>query len=81
MMYHRNEMRYEKIVTVDGDGKRTSRLLEITSENSKWLVGEEVDKEGDKKDRLCLIDQTTIVRRISYKMNLHYGELETAEEE
>ena len=65
-----------KIQTTDHTGHKATRLLAPQSESSRFLVGEEVDREGARTGRIHVIDVTTVTRRIPMQWNLHYGRLE-----
>ena len=69
--------RYEK-VTSKGfeDASASTRIIRILMEDDRFLTGDVVNKEGDKLDKVWLIDKTTITKRVPMVMNNHYGELE-----
>ena len=56
--------------------RRFSIYLEISKETNLWLMGNELDKYGDNKDHIHLIDKSAITKRVPVDMNLHYGEFE-----
>jgi hypothetical protein len=54
--------------------RRFSMYLEISKETEDWLTGSELDKFGDRKDHVHLIDKSAITKRVPVSMDLHYGE-------
>jgi len=64
-------------VRISPAGKaRFTIYLDIIRETDLWLTGRELDKTGDRTDKLHLIDKEAIVKRTPVTMNLHYGEFE-----
>ncbi len=51
-------------------------LVEVVSESDRFLVGYEVNRDGELDERLHLIEKSLIRRRTPMRMNLHYGWLE-----
>jgi len=70
-------MAIERIRIAPAGKSRITIYLEISKETNLWLTGNELDKTGDKMDRVHLIDKEAIVKRTPVEMNLHYGELQT----
>ena len=56
--------------------RRSSIYIEIRRETDEWISGMELTKDGDRTDKLHLIDKSAITKRMPVKMNLHYGILE-----
>ena len=70
-------MAIERIRIAPAGKSRITIYLQISKETDLWLSGSELDKTGDKMDRVHLIDKAAIVMRTPVTMNLHYGELQT----
>jgi len=70
-------MAIERIRIAPAGKSRITIYLQISKETDLWLTGSELDKTGDKMDRVHLIDKSAIVMRTPVTMNLHYGELQT----
>ena len=70
-------MAIERIRIAPAGKSRITIYLQISKETDLWLTGSELDKTGDKMDRVHLIDKSAIVKRTPVTMNLHYGELQT----
>ena len=52
---------------------RVTLYLEISKETGEWVTGTELDKEGNKVDRIHVIDKQAIVKRTPVEMSRHYG--------
>ena len=72
----------KQYVRIKLQNKVRTFILQIISENEKFLIGIEVDKYGDEvsgkgyDERKHIIEKTEIKRATPMQMNLFYGELE-----
>lgn len=73
-----SERQYLRVTTLDHAGHRARRDIEVTSDDERFLVGTELDREGSRTSRVHVIDQAAIVQRVALRWNNHYGELEVA---
>ena len=67
---------YRKISIKANNGRRRSIILDVIKETNLWVIGNELESDGDYKDVAHMIDKSSIVKSTPMKMNLHDGELE-----
>jgi hypothetical protein len=76
---------YERVTTLDHEGRARTFLLRIVDDGKRFLSGIEVRLDGSEiappghDQRLHVIDQAAVERRLPMRWNLHYGELEVDE--
>ena len=68
----------ERVVIVDSNGRQRTLILESVQEQTLWITGKELDREGGYTGRMHLIDMLAVKSRTAMRMNTQYGVLENA---